>query len=56
MFFFHFSLTERLRSYAMVLYLSYMSLCVSLLCAFVGFLAGIELALDHAVREKCCLN
>ena len=31
-------------------YFSHMSLCVSLICAFVGFLAGIErLALDSEV-------
>ena len=45
------SLSDNLRKFTMASYFTHMSLCISLLCAFVGFLAGIELALEHEVSS-----
>ena len=49
------SLTDRLRKYVLVSYFSHMSVCVSLISAFVGFLAGLELALENEVLIFLCL-
>ena len=49
---FVYSITDGVRSFFTVTFITHLSFFFSLVCAFIAFLAGVELALEHRVSDK----